>query len=154
MEIPTRGCLGFHRVSGGSDGTTSGCGLPRWQVQQVTVVSASWTFETYWALMFLVIRIIVRADCFSRLASFGKSYFGSLPGGFGTWQWPQSFPMACLKRRIVSSSSGREMFAGNTCRLWKCRSSAAGGRAVCCRTAVHPRKSEVARTIGFHLIRE
>jgi len=72
------------RVSAGSDGTTSGCGLPRWQVQQLTVVSASGTLGMYCSLIVRVIRIIVRADCFSRLASLGKSNLGSVPAGFAT----------------------------------------------------------------------
>src|SRR5580704_5355789 len=97
-----------------------GMELPRWQVPQVTVLSAgvasgSLTCERYLALISFVITIMVRAMPLSGLASEAK--FGLFVCGSRVWQNWHSTPRALVKPRMVAVRSATGMFLGSTCRL-------------------------------------
>src|SRR5271154_5333255 len=97
-----------------------GMELPRWQVPQVTVLSAgvesgSFTCERYLALISFVMAIIMRAMPLLGLASEAK--FGLFVCGSRVWQNSHSTPRALVKPRMVDMSSGTGMFLGSTWRL-------------------------------------
>ena len=89
-----------------------GMELPRWQVPQVTVLSAgvasgSFTCERYLELISFVITIMVRAMPLSGLASEAK--FGLFVCGSRVWQNWHSTPRALVKPRM----SRRQVGDGN-----------------------------------------